>query len=126
MSFGNLSLFFIWWYKEETVTLKTVVLYLLKSVIHIFSIPYLLQTLFAPWKRDAMRGVNLSLQEQVSVLFENLISRFMGFIVRIGTIIFGLLTFIFTCLISVFIVVGWYILPFLTVGLFIYGIYLLI
>ena len=126
MNFSNILLFFTWWYSEETVTLKTVVLYLLKSVIHIFSIPYLLKTLFAPWKRDAVRGVNLSLQEQFSVLVENLISRFMGFVVRIATIFFGLIMFILICLLCLAIIVGWYILPFLTVGIFLYGVYFLL
>lgn len=55
-----------------------------------FSLPQLIKTLFAPWRRDIAPATG-SLDEIFRTLIENLISRFIGFLVRFFTILTALL-----------------------------------
>ncbi len=54
------------------------------------SIPTLARTLFAPWKRDYDDASDQSLAGKMRVGFENLISRFVGLLIRVFTIFAGL------------------------------------
>lgn len=55
-----------------------------------FSIPLLTKTLIAPWRRDVVRPVEPSLQLIFQTIAFNLVSRWLGLIIRLGTIITGL------------------------------------
>jgi len=77
-----------------------------RHVLIFFSIPTLIKTLFAPWKRDIYAPRNASLDVVIKIMFDNFISRGIGFVVRFFTIIIGLfatlVSFIFVFLILVF------------------------
>ncbi|NTV40998.1 MAG: AAA domain-containing protein [Candidatus Moranbacteria bacterium] len=74
-----------------------------------FSIVELFSTLFYPWHRDVSfsgeRGFNPV--HLLEILFENLISRFIGGLVRISVILFGLISLAGTFLIGIFFVFFW-------------------
>ncbi len=53
---------------------------------HIFSIPELARTLFAPWKRDEISMEGFSLGDKFHIWIENLATRFIAFIIRSITI----------------------------------------
>lgn len=80
---------------------------------HLFSIRFLLKTLFLPWKRDIIRLVNPSIQQRLSQFMGNLVSRFMGVVVRSLTIIAGSLILLLVFVLSILVFILWFLLPFL-------------
>ncbi len=74
--------FFSWWYTRGWAGLVDAIKRRLAKTAHAFSVPSLLATLFAPWKRitsSAGTGIDAHFQ----ALIDNLISRLVGFAVRI-------------------------------------------
>lgn len=95
--------------------------------LNFFSIPLLLKTLFSHWKRyywTRSRGFDIG--EYFSVLFSNLMSRFIGAMVRLVLILVGLIFEIFIFLFGSIIFLGWFILPVLLLLAIFIGLFLLI
>ena len=94
-------------------------LYIIKKanifIYHYFSIGFLFKTLFAPWKRDVQYLANPSLADQVRILIDNLLSKFIGFLVRFATICTGLFLQLVTFLIGICIFILWIFLPILII-----------
>lgn len=91
-----------------------------------FSIPLLLKTLFSHWRRyywQRKRGFDIG--DYFSVLFSNLISRFLGAIVRSLLILIGLIFEIFIFFVGLFIFIGWFLLPVLLISGILIGFLLL-
>lgn len=80
--------FLFWHYSTAFETLLTIFKNLLYFLWHFFSLPNLLKTLFAPWKREVFQyeGPGFHLEKYFEVLVMNLISRVIGLIVRMATI----------------------------------------
>src|SRR4030042_4222254 len=94
--------------------------------LNYFSIPLLLKTLFSHWKRYYWtRSRGFSFGEYFNVLVSNLMSRFLGALVRIFLIIIGLILelLIFICGLIVFL--GWLLLPVLLILGLLFGILLM-
>jgi len=94
--------------------------------LNFFSIPLLFKTLFSHWKKYYwVRGRGFDIGEYFSVLFSNLMSRFLGALVRIVLIIIGLVfeVFIFVC--GAILFVGWFVLPILLISGVLIGIFLI-
>ena len=113
--------FFEWWLVDEPINLWAIVTGITRRVLIFFSIPVLIKTLFAPWKRDVHSAVNSSLDVIVKVLIDNLISRLIGFVVRIITIIVGLLVTIITFVAGMAFLLFWFFLPVLAFGVILWG-----
>ncbi|MFZ5559342.1 MAG: hypothetical protein ACOZAL_00940 [Patescibacteria group bacterium] len=95
--------------------------------LNYFSIPLLLRTLLAPWKRDITRRPRgLDLKKLFEYLVFNLISRGLGFIVRFFTILVGILFFFIVLILGTVFFVIWLFLPFIIVGLLVLAIILLL
>lgn len=91
-----------------------------------FSIPLLLKTLFAPWKRDITRRPRgLDLKKLFEYISFNLISRGLGFFVRLITICVGILFFFLVIILGALFFVIWLVLPLIIIGLFVLGLILL-
>jgi len=60
-----------------------------QKILIYFSVAELLKTLFAPWKRDSYMPINASLDVIIKAIWENFISRLIGFLVRSITIFIG-------------------------------------
>jgi small-conductance mechanosensitive channel len=88
--------------------------------LNFFSIPLLIKTLFAYWRRyhwTKSRGFDIG--ESIEVALSNLISRVLGAIVRIFFIIFGLAAEAFIILSGIVVFLGWLVLPaFMVFGIF--------
>lgn len=82
--------FFGWWLVDQPIQLWGLTAKITHSVLIFFSIPVLIRTLFAPWKRDIYTPKNASLDIIFKTIIDNFISRLIGFIVRFFTIIVGL------------------------------------
>lgn len=87
---------------------------------HLFSVRFLLKTLFSPWRRVEIvsQTSGFSLERFFHQLTFNLISRSIGFLVRTILIIFGLLLAIFIFILGLFVLIGWQLVPFASWPLF--------
>lgn len=80
-----------------------------------FSIPILVRTVFAPWRRDIESAANQPLTVQLRVIVDNLVSRVFGAVVRLSTLVIGGLAVIITGLVVGLAWMLWLGLPFLIV-----------
>lgn len=102
--------FFAWWYGAGWLQTVRNVQKRLAKTSHMFSVPILLRTLFAPWKR-IVSYPGASLDAKLRAASDNLFSRCVGFTVRIMVL---LAAFIMLTVVGVFAlaeVVVWPLLP---------------
>jgi hypothetical protein len=113
--------FFTWWY--STGWLKTVNDLKRRSnnVLRTFSVFLLIKTLFKPWRR-IITYPGQGLKSRLSALIDNSISRVIGFVIRLFTIIAAFIVFIVVNLISLLSIIIWPILPILIIIAVIKGI----
>jgi hypothetical protein len=113
--------FVFWWYLEGWGEVRKRSLIMIKKVQLSFSIPVLLKTLFSPWKQIvAMPG--RSLDDKFRSLIDNLISRTVGFFVRVFSLIAALFLTIFTSIIGLIMVLSWPLIPVLLIYCIIKGV----
>jgi len=119
--------FWRWYYGEA---LKNVLIAWRNFIIfalNYFSIPLLFKTLFAPWRRDiTKRPHGLDLKKFFEYLTFNTISRGLGFIVRLFTILAGIIYLVLTIIIGAIFFALWIIMPLVILGLLIFAAVLLI
>ncbi len=95
--------------------------------VHFFSIPLLLRSLFAPWKRmTETSGGKFDFEAIAGVVVIGFFSRLLGALVRGIIILIGLLALLIEVVSLLFIYIFWLTAPGLIVGLFVWGILLLI
>lgn len=111
-----------WWYLEEPAYIWRAIRIVTKKVFFSFSVPLLLRTLFDPWRRDVTYKENASLQDLFNIWIGNLISRLVGFILRLVTIFTGIFLTIIVFLILIFLYAAWLLMPAIIVFLFYTGI----
>lgn len=109
--------FFRWWYGPGWIGAWKSTIKWTKNVQREFSIPVLLKTLFAPWKR-IIAPPGRSLDEKMRGLLDNLTSRAVGFSVRAGALVASVFMTAFTFLAGLAFTVIWPLLPVLVVYLF--------
>jgi len=82
--------FFAWWYGPgwlgaiQDIRKRTV------GVGHSFSVAILLKTLFAPWRRITTQA-GAGIDAKFRAMIDNLVSRVVGFTVRLGVLLYALL-----------------------------------
>lgn len=82
MSISMLALeLFTWWYGQGWLRLARHLRQRTSKVSHLFSVPILLRTLFAPWRR-IVTYPGASLDARLRAAGDNLVSRLVGFSVR--------------------------------------------
>jgi hypothetical protein len=107
---------FVWWYLAEHPW-KTIRLYLAfaAALLETFSFFFLLRTIFAPWKRitDSYPKSLLNLPAVFETFVFNVVTRGIGAVIRIVTILVGLfLQVILLALFAAYLTL-WYVFPFL-------------
>ncbi len=113
--------FFRWWYAEGWITLVKKLAARLRNIWYVFSVPTLLRTLFAPWRRIVTYPAK-GFGPMMRAMVDNLISRLIGFIVRVMVILAATVGFILTVVLGVIFVVLWPVAPLLIIGLIIRGV----
>jgi hypothetical protein len=78
--------FFTWWYGQGWRVVMRKAQERLTKTAQMFSVPILLRTLFAPWRR-IVTYPGASLDAHVRAFLDNLVSRAVGFTVRIFVLI---------------------------------------
>jgi len=119
-SFG--SQLFRWWFLEVPRNIYLGVIRIIINTYNYFSVNLLLKTLFAPWKRDIISTEQMTIFQKVQVLVMNLISRLLGAVVRLATIIAGLIIISIEFLIGISWIVVFICALFLGIIIIIYGI----
>lgn len=114
--------FFSWWYGkgwlERLASLHVNVLHW----IDFFSLGTLLRTLFKPWKQIvSSAGPNGGLSDMKNAFLDNLISRFVGFFVRISVLIFAVFVLMGVFVVTAVFVLLWPLLPLFPVILIVWG-----
>jgi len=86
-----------------------------------FSVPLLLKTFFAPWRRYNWRYPKaFDLTEFFNTFISNAFSRVLGALMRIVLIIIGILLQIFVDIAGLLIFVGWLLMPFVIIAGFLF------
>lgn len=104
-------IFFKWWYSEAY---QRVLKYAKASYIFffdLFSVKICLKTLFAPWKRDELSYEGLSLQQKFQIWTLNLSSRFIGFVIKIFTLLSYAVFTVFLSLLILLVILIWLLYP---------------
>ena len=92
-----------------------------------YSIPLLLRTIFAPWKRDITRRPRgLDIKRFAEVFAFNVISRILGFLVRSVTIVIGSICLVGVIIFGAVALIIWVLLPLVLAFFIIVGLLLLI
>lgn len=126
MSLNVVFLYFKWHYIDRTRIILKGWKNVLAFNLSYFSIPFLLKTLFSPWKKYKWsygRGFDPGRILQTS--FSNLISRIIGAFIRIIFIIIGIIFEIFFFFAGILFFIVWIFLPFILVYLFFFGLKLI-
>ena len=104
--------FLQWWYGRGWLTFGYGFLEKLKGSADFFSLGLLLRTLFAPFRQiSAYTDDFAPLQQRFMAFFDKLISRLVGFVVRLLIIIFGLVFLFFVAAIGSILVLAWPLMP---------------
>jgi hypothetical protein len=95
-------------------------------VIHLFSLKELTVSLFAPWRRmteERKRGWNL--EDMTAYIIVNLLSRIVGFIMRSGVIVAGVICLTAIIVSGAVVIALWFFLPAIAIASLCAGIALL-
>ncbi len=104
--------FLRWWYAPGwAFAFKRLISGRLTNVANFFSIKDLAKTLFAPFRQDSIELKNAPAGLRIQALGENLISRFLGLLIRLSLIAVGLISLIFTLLLGLVLFLAWPLLP---------------
>ena len=110
-----------WWYSTGWLQAAQRVTIWAGRVERVFSIRMLLRTLLAPWRRIISLGGN-SFDAKLRAALDNLVSRCVGFVVRIFVLIGASITITLTLIIAAAMVVLWPLLPIVLIYCIVRGI----
>ena len=112
--------FLQWWYGAGWLQLFKRSGQRLKKLLLTFSVPALIMTLFDPWRRVITYGGE-SIGDKMRAMVDNLVSRCVGFAVRIIVIITALVSVTLLFIASAVEIILWPLLPVLAIALIIRG-----
>lgn len=105
-----------WWYGSGWLEQLRRIKVRLAATSSFFSIGFLMKTLFSPFRQISAGKTNGPIGAVVRGLVDNLISRFVGSVVRACTIIAGIFILVFQSIFEVVILVLWLLLPLLPIA----------
>lgn len=103
-----------WWYGTGWLEATHRINSWTKGVARAFSISLLAKTLFAPWRR-IVSGGGRSLDEKMRATMDNVVSRCVGFFVRLGVLVVAGISALAVFAVSVLMVGVWPLLPLLAI-----------
>ena len=112
---------FAWWYGRGWVQAVQQVEQILAGISRLFSVPILLRTLAAPWKR-IITYPGASLDAKIHAFLDNLVSRAIGMTVRLLVLLTALLFEAIALVVGVVYVIVWPFLPLAVISLLVKGI----
>jgi hypothetical protein len=112
--------FFFWWYGRGWKRAWRDCFLWVQNVQQAFSVDVLIKTLFSPWKRIVTLP-GRSIDEKIHAAIDNLLSRVVGFIVRMIVLIVAVIMIIITFVAGLAVAIAWPFLPFLGLALISWG-----
>ena len=112
--------FIRWWYGPGWAGVSKAIKRRLETLAAMFSVGVLLQTLFSPWRRIMTYPGN-GLGAHMRALGDNIISRCVGFAVRIMALLAAAGSFVVILAFGVVQLIVWPFLPFLAIGMIAWG-----
>jgi hypothetical protein len=110
--------YFVWHYTTAWFLLWGVWRNVLWFVIHFFSLPQLMRSWFAPFKRiTETRGERFDLEDFAGYIIIGLLSRIIGALIRTCIIIAGLVALMGTIMAGFAVYLLWALVPLLIIGL---------
>jgi hypothetical protein len=106
--------FFRWWYGDGWQEVAKRSLGIVKKVELSFSLSVLIKTLFSPWKMITT-DTGKSLDDKMRAALDNLISRTIGFFIRIFSLITALILIVGAAIIGIVMTASWPFIPLLIV-----------
>ena len=104
-----------WWFAQGWSGIIRSFSERLVRVSHLFSLPILIRTLGSPWRR-IITVPGASIDAKLRALGDNLVSRAIGFTVRMMVLITAALILLLTACYGALLVILWPLVPFLAVG----------
>lgn len=111
---------FSWWYGLGWLQFGKRLLSWIKDCLNFFSVGTLLRTLFLPYRQISVGRVDGSLGVKLRAWTDLQISRFIGAIIRLAVILFGLLTTVIVVIVSAAVFVFWPVMPVFPLLVFIF------
>ena len=114
--------FLKWWYGPGWALRLSMLAEHIKNWVEYFSVGTLLKTLFQPWRQNISRArSDQALNAKISALVDNIVSRGVGFFVRLFALTAGaiMLVLVFVFYLAVFVL--WPFLPFISVIIILIG-----
>ncbi len=118
-----LTSFFSWWYGAGWRSVAASFSPRIQGVLAGFSVPQLLRTMFAPWRR-IITYPGRSLEERFRAWGDNLFSRAIGFVVRVFVLMAAFVTVGLVALLTALQLIIWPLLPFAVPGCLVAGLVL--
>lgn len=112
--------FLTWWYGPGWKDAGTRLAKAIRTAYLSFSVPILLRTMFEPWRRITNYSTG-SLQDRLVALVDNLVSRGVGFFVRLLALIAALIIIVFYGVLGGALLLLWPALPLIGPALIIGG-----
>ena len=113
--------FFTWWYSRGWQQLVKNMERRITLTSSMFSVPILLRTLFAPWKR-IITYPGASIEAKIRAFSDNMVSRFVGFTVRIFVLFTAAIMLLIVSVVALVEIVAWPLLPIIALVLLVKGI----
>ena len=115
------SAWFVWQFFQMPRFLLKVWNNYFEFALNLFSLPLLLKTFFAPWRRyEWSYPKAFDLAEFFNTLISNAFSRILGALMRIVLIVVGIIFQIFVVLAGLLIFIFWMLLPFILIAGFLF------
>ncbi len=119
---GMLGISFLtWWYGQGWIRIIKALPGRLQAITKLFSVSTLLKTMFAPWRRTVSYP-GRSLGEHFQAWGNNLVSRFVGFFVRIFVLLAAAVSAAIVVCFGLIALIVWPFMPFAAVFLLVKGI----
>ncbi len=100
-----------WWYGRGFKSFVAKLVEKIRNTADFFSISSLLRTLFLPFRQISAGATGESLDARFQAMLDRLISRFVGFIIRITLIVVGLITLVLQTVTSLLAVLAYPFMP---------------
>lgn len=120
--------YLVWHYSSAFRDITRVWTNFLWFTYNFFSLPLLVKTFFAPWKRlheERAKGA-FSLEDIASVIVTNTVMRFVGALMRTAVLFVGTIFVLLVFWVGLIFYVAWVFLPVLCVWSFLYGLSVLV
>ena len=112
-----------WWYSAGWLSAIEHAEQRLFRTYRLFSIPILLRTWFAPWRR-IVTAPGAGIGAHVRAAVDNFISRFIGFLVRSIVLLTALVVLLFSAIVSLLELLSWPFIPIVVVVAPIAGVFM--